>query len=218
MTEDANRDRLVERLREEGYVRSPAVAAAILTVPREEFVRAVDRARANRDVPLPIGGGQVVTAPHLVANVAELLDLAPGLTVLEVGTGSGYHAAITAELVGAENVYSIERRPDLAERARENLDRTGYSDVTVVVGDGTKGYPDHAPYDRIYVAAAGPDAPEPVLEQLKDGGRMVVPIGTREQTLYLVEKRDGDVSRTPFGGVRFVPLVGEYGLENDADG
>lgn len=129
--------------------------------------------------------------------------------------GTGYHAAVTAELVGAENVYSIERRSDLAEQARENFDRAGYSDVTVVTGDGTKGLPKHAPYDRIYVTAAGPDVPQPLVDQLKNSRRMVVPIGTDRQTLYLLEKRDRAVSKTPHSTVRFVPLIGERGLESD---
>lgn len=219
MTEDA-REQLVERLRARGYVRSSAVATAIGRVPRAEFVREEDRARAYRDVPLDIGEGQVVTAPHLVADVAELLDPTPGQTVLEIGTGSGYHAAVTAELVGAETVYSVERRADLAERARENLARTEYDGVTIVVGDGTRGLPEHAPYDRIYVTAAGPDVPPPLVDQLRNGGRLVVPLGPRRrsQTLYCLEKRDGEVSRTAHGSVRFVPLVGEHGFENGAEG
>lgn len=213
-TEDA-REALVEHLREEGALRSPAVERALAAVPREEFVPDSVRHRAYEDVPLDIGEGQVVTAPHLVARMTELLEPAPGRTVLEIGTGSGYHAAVVAEIVGAGNVVTVERHPVLANAARRALERTGYGDVRMVVGDGSKGLPDDVPYDRINVACAAPDIPRPLVDRLADGGRMVIPVGPREgtQTLELVEKRDGRIERTPCGPVRFVPLVGDDGFE-----
>lgn len=210
---EANRGRLVETLRRKGAVTSASVARAIATVPRHLFVPEEVRDRAYVDEPLDIGEGQVVTAPHLVARMAELLELRPDLKLLEIGTGSGYHAAVFAELVGPENVYSVERFDTLAERARKVLDEAGYEAVTVTVGDGSRGLPEHAPFDRISVAAASPDVPQPLVEQLADGGRMVIPIGRDSQSLVLVEKRDGRVERTTYDPVRFVPLVGEYGFE-----
>jgi len=177
---------------------------------------------AYEDTPLPIGRGQTISAPHMVALMCEYADLEPGMRVLEVGTGSGYHAAVIAEIVAPSDaprekwghVYTIERIPELAERARENLRRAGYSDrVTVIVGDGTKGYPEKAPYDRIIVTAAAPEVPAPLLDQLRPGGKMVIPIGDRySQVLYVVEKtRKGEIRMKPTIPVLFVPLIGEYG-------
>lgn len=204
---------LVETLRAAGELRSNSVERAIRAVPRHEFVPESLRDRAYEDTPLDIGRDQVVTAPHLVARMTELLELDPGLSVLEVGTGSGYHAAVIAELVGGEHVLTVERHGDLATRARRALAATGYSDVTVAVGDGSCGIRSHAPFDRINVTCAAPHVPEPLLDQLADGGRMVVPIGHEGHVLELVRKRDGSVHRSTHGPVRFVPLVGECGFD-----
>lgn len=186
-------------------------------VPRHEFLPSDVRDRAYVDEPLDIGHGQVVTAPHLVALMTELLELRPGQTVLEIGTGSGYHAAVLAELVGPENVISIERLPELTTTARDALERTGYGAVTVVVADGSGGYPDEAPFDRTIVTAVAPEIPEVLLDQLDDDGRMVVPLGPRggSHELVLVTKHEGRIDQTDYGGVLFVPLIGEHGFSAD---
>ncbi len=207
-------------LKREGIIRSRKVERALLTVPRELFVPESYRDLAYADTPLPIGKGQTISAPHMVALMTELLNLDEGMKVLEIGTGSGYQAAVIAEIVAPRGskrpgkVITIERIPELAEFARRNLERAGYSDrVKVVVGDGTLGYPEEAPYDRIIVTAAAPDIPKPLIEQLKPGGRMVIPVGNKYmQYLYIVDK-------TPLGKIIinkdipcvFVPLIGKYG-------
>lgn len=219
---EEQRRRLVEKLIREGYIRSEKVMKAMLRVPRELFVPEELRHLAYEDTPLPIGSGQTISAPHMVALMTELADLEPGMKVLEIGTGSGYHAAVVAEVVAPSDmdrskwghVYSVERIPELAERARRNLERAGYSDrVTVIIGDGTLGYPPEAPYDRIIVTAAAPDIPKPLIEQLRPGGKMVIPIGTRYmQYLYVVEKTpEGKIKSRPVTPCLFVPLIGRYG-------
>lgn len=215
------RKMLVDELRLEGYIRSEKVYKAMLRVPRELFVPPDYRDLAYDDRPLPIGHGQTISAPSIVAFMTELLDLDVGMKVLEVGTGSGYQAAVLAEVVAPSDVerqywghvYSIERIEALADLARRNLEKAGYSDrVTVIVGDGSKGYSEEAPYDRIMVTAAAPKIPEPLINQLKPGGRLVIPVGgVWDQTLYLVEKTiDGRVEKKPTLPVLFVPLIGDY--------
>lgn len=215
------RKRLLDRLWREGYIRSRKVYEAMLRVPRELFVPEAYRDLAYEDRPLPIGYGQTISAPSIVAYMTEELMADVGMRVLEVGTGSGYQAAVLAEIVAPSgtdprywgHVYTIERIKELAELARRRLEEAGYGDrVTVIVGDGSKGWPKEAPYDRIMVTAAAPHIPEPLLEQLKPGGRMVIPVGgVWEQTLYIVEKRmDGSIVKRPSLPVLFVPLIGEY--------
>ena len=225
---ERERRRLVELLRSSGYIRSDRVERAMLSVPREEFVPEDLRSLAYIDRPLPIGWGQTISAPSIVAYMTELLDARVGDKVLEVGTGSGYQAAVLAEVVAPSSeprdrwghVYSIERIPELAEFARRNLERTGYADrVTVIVGDGSKGYEPEAPYDRIIVTAAAPKIPEPLVDQLKPGGRLVIPVGPRfAQELVVVEKDpDGRVRVRRDLEVIFVPLVGDYGWREGED-
>jgi len=173
-------------------------------VPRHKFVPIEFRSHAYADCPLPIGRNQTISAPHMVAMMCDLLDLQNGMKALEVGAGCGYHAAVMAELVG-------ERMKSLAEMARKNLKATDYKNVTVIDGDGTLGYPEHAPYDRISVACAAPDVPPPLLEQLKPNGKMVIPIGRYFQELYLIEKKNG-IIKNGKGGVMFVPLIGKHGF------
>ncbi|ELZ17504.1 protein-L-isoaspartate(D-aspartate) O-methyltransferase [Natrinema limicola] len=213
--EQQSAEQLVEKLRTERNVYSSKVAAALRSVPREKFVPRSARDRAYNDVPLDIGEGQTISAPHVVADITKLLELREGQRVLEIGTGSGYHAAVTAEIVGAKNVFTIERLPTLARMARRNLAQAGYDEVTVIVGNGSCGLPDRSLFDRIYLTCAAPDIPDPLLEQLADGGRMVVPVPIDDeiQRLTLVEKRDGRVEHVPDGAVQFVPLVGEHGFE-----
>ncbi|MDD4652523.1 MAG: protein-L-isoaspartate(D-aspartate) O-methyltransferase [Methanothrix sp.] len=204
-----NREQLLGSLR--GYV-SEAVVSAMSRVPRELFLPESLQSRAYDDTPLPIGGSQTISAPHMVAIMCDLLDLHPEMTVLEVGGGSGYHAAVMAEMVGPTGqVYSVERRPELVARARENLLRAGIKNVTMIEADGSLGLPEHAPYDRISVAAAAPRVPEPLKEQLKVSGKMVLPVGSDYQELYLVTRTNGFFVEKKMG-VIFVPLIGQEGF------
>jgi protein-L-isoaspartate(D-aspartate) O-methyltransferase len=203
------RERLVERLEAEGRISDDAVAEAMRAVPRHEFVPSGRRGDAYADRPLPIGEGQTISAPHMVAMMADLLDLDPGEDVLEVGTGRGYHAAVTAEVVRPAHVYSVEYQPQLAERARETLGDLGYGDVSIRVGDGHEGWPEHAPYDAAYLTAAPPTIPERVIEQVRPGGRVLAPVGrTRQQLVIASVGEDGVADRETHGGVRFVSMQG----------
>lgn len=209
------RERLVERLQRNGEISSPRIIEAMRRVPRHMFVPEDERDRAYEDKPVKIGHGQVVTAPHLVGRITELLDLVPRQTILEIGTGSGYHAAVLAELVGGEHLVTVERVRALAMRARRVLERVGYGEVAVVVGDGSRGLPCGAPYDRVNVTCAAPGVPASLLDQLGRGGRMTIPVGGTPcgpHTLCLVKKHEGQVDRTSHGPVRFVPLVGANGF------
>jgi len=198
------------------------VERAFMKVPREEFVPPELRKRAYLDTPLPIGHGQTISAPHMVAIMTELLEPRYGDKVLEVGTGSGYQAAILAEIVNPDKkskgiVYTIERIPQLAEFARRNLEKTGYIDrVVIIVGDGSKGYSKEAPYDKIIVTAAAPKVPRSLMEQLASPGKMVIPVGTRyEQTLLVIEKDvDGKTRIIESIPCVFVPLIGEEGWKD----
>jgi len=206
------REEMVDRLERTGHVERPSTAAALRAVPRHEFVPAGRRRRAYVDTPLPIDEGQTISAPHMVATMVDLLALDPGDEVLEVGTGCGYHAAVTAEVVGAGNVYSVEYHAALAEAARETLADLGYGDVHVRAGDGHAGWPEHAPYDAAYLTCAASDLPDAVVAQVRPGGRVVAPVGDRRQRLVLARKHDdGAVRREYHGGVRFVPMRGGDG-------
>lgn len=205
------KERLIESLR--NYV-SERVVEAMSRVPRELFVPEELRPMAYEDRPLPIGHGQTISAPHMVAMMCDLLDLREGMKVLEVGGGCGYHAAVMAELVGPSgHVYSVERIPELVEMARRNLERARYRNVSMILGDGTLGYSEQAPYDRISVAASAPDIPEPLKEQLRPGGRMVIPVGSYSQDLLIVTKNH-EIRVERAMGVIFVPLIGKYGFKD----
>jgi protein-L-isoaspartate(D-aspartate) O-methyltransferase len=184
-------------------------------VPRERFVPEESRDFAYEDTPLRLGHGQTISAPSMVAIMCDVLDVRAGDKILDVGTGWGYHAAVLSILAGSGKVYTIERIPDLAERARNTLAELNYDNVKVIVGDGSEGLPEFAPYDRINVAAAAPDVPGMLVDELADGGRMVVPVGQYIQELILVVKRNGSVETYPKGGVAFVPLVGKAGFHGD---
>ncbi|MFB6083726.1 MAG: protein-L-isoaspartate(D-aspartate) O-methyltransferase [Halorientalis sp.] len=204
---ESRRESMVDRLEAEGRVDDPATLDAMRAVPRHEFVPERERDSAYADTPLPIGDGQTISAPHMVAVMTDLLDPEPGLDVLEIGTGCGYHAAVTAEIVGPDHVYSVEYHDSLAERARERLARLGYGGVSIRAGDGKRGWPDHAPYDRAYLTCAAPDFPEAVVEQVRPGGLLLAPLGTARQTLVRARKReDGTLDREDHGGVRFVEM------------
>ena len=214
------RDSLVDKLLNQGYIRTEKVKTAMLKVPREEFIPPENKPYAYADQPIPIGSGQTISAPHMVAMICEKLNLTEGMKVLEIGTGFGYNAAVVAELLGSEgHLFTIERLESLAEQAKDNLERTGYSDkVTVITGDGTLGYPEEAPYDRIYATASAPEIPEPLKEQLKIGGKLILPVGSIDyfQELVCVERISADEFKTRrLGGVVFVPMIGEHGWPED---
>ncbi|RZN40526.1 MAG: protein-L-isoaspartate(D-aspartate) O-methyltransferase [Methanophagales archaeon ANME-1-THS] len=207
------RMRLVEHLRRQGI--SEAVLQAMMRVKRHLFVPPHLTDQAYADYPLPIGEGQTISAPHMVALMCDLLELKRGDKVLEIGAGSGYHAAVIAELIGEEGqVYSVERITWLVEFSTKNLNKAGYTKVRVITGDGTLGLPEYAPYDKISVTCAAPDLPPPLLEQLKAGGKMVIPVGKIRQVLYLVEKKNG-IKKERKCDVVFVPLLGKYGFRED---
>lgn len=211
---DYERNRLVDSLKLRRYVTSAAVEAAMRQVPREEFLPAEIRDEAYVDTPLPIGEGQTISAPHMVAIMVEHLELKPGLKVLEIGTGSGYHAAVCAEVIAPDgHIYTMERIVSLASYAEKNLKKTGYSKlVTVILGDGTRGLPEHAPFDRIFVAAGAPDIPPPLTDQLSEGGQLLIPVGGRwYQDLVRLTRKGKKLEKENFGGCVFVPLIGEYG-------
>jgi protein-L-isoaspartate(D-aspartate) O-methyltransferase len=211
--ESEARGRMVDAQLRRRDIRDPRVLEAMGIVPRDAFVGQDDRAAAYEDHPLPIGAGQTISQPYIVARMTELLDVAPGERVLEIGTGSGYQAAVLAEL--GCRVTSIEREPTLAASARERLERLGYGDrVEVRVGDGSLGAPDGAPWDGILVAAAAPVIPGPLREQLGDGRRLVIPVGSRrEQDLIVVTRHGNEWTERSDGGCVFVPLVGEAGWD-----
>lgn len=185
------------------------VTAAMATVPREAFVPDSQRTSAYADRPLPIGEGQTISAPHMVAIMAQELDLAPGDTVLEIGTGCGYHAAVTAELVGAENVYTVEYFDSLAADARERFDRLGYEAISVRHGNGYRGWEAHAPYDAAYLTCAAETFPDAVVSQVRVGGQILGPLGSGTQWLVSAQKRpDGTLDRSRLSRVRFVEMQG----------
>lgn len=202
---DAQREELVEKLtKREGL--SDDTRAAMAAVPRHAFVPEPKRDRAYEDTPLPIGDGQTISAPHMVAIMTELLELSGDERVLEIGTGCGYHAAVTAEVAGQENVYSVEYHGRLAQEARATLASTGYGAVSVKTGDGRKGWEKHAPYDRIYLTCAASNFPEQLRKQLHEGGILLGPLGERRQVLTKDRQTGEKSKRERHGHVRFVPL------------
>ncbi|HWN03374.1 MAG TPA: protein-L-isoaspartate(D-aspartate) O-methyltransferase [Candidatus Dormibacteraeota bacterium] len=207
------RERMVEEQLIARGVRDPRVIEVMRRLPRHVFVDEALRDRAYGDHPLPIGEGQTISQPFIVGRMTELLQLTGREKVLEVGTGCGYQAAVLAEL--AERVCTMERIPRLASRARETLERLGYRNVWVRTANGTLGWPDEAPFDRILVAAGGPGVPPPLFEQLAEGGRMVIPVGeVTGQVLQVIEKVQGTMRVTQDSGCVFVKLVGKYAWES----
>jgi len=208
---ERERKEMVETLVVSGYLHDREVIEAMMKVPRHVFVPEKIRHRAYCDLPLPVGEDQTISAPHMVAIMCEALRLARDLKVLEVGAGTGYHACVIAEIV-KRKVVSIERVENLVKRALENLANAGCDQVEIIHGDGTKGYEKEAPYDRILVTAGAPEIPETLIEQLKEGGLLLVPVGPRySQELIEIRKICGRIEKRNLGGCAFVPLIGEYG-------
>jgi protein-L-isoaspartate(D-aspartate) O-methyltransferase len=193
-------------------IRDPAVLQAMSTVPREAFVPADQVQFAYADAPLPIGQGQTISQPYIVALMTEALEVTPDDRVLEIGTGSGYAAAVLSRIV--KEVCTVERRPELARAAEARFQQLGYHNIHVHTGDGTLGWTERAPYDGIVVTAGGPAIPEPLLDQLEQGGHLVTPVGPRPDLQELIRVRrsgEGAYRQENLGRVRFVPLVGEAG-------
>jgi protein-L-isoaspartate(D-aspartate) O-methyltransferase len=201
---DARARMVADQIRARG-VRDPRVLSAVARVPRELFLPEARRDEAYEDRPVPIGFGQTISQPYIVAYMTEALKVEPSHRVLEIGTGCGYQTAVLAEL--SLEVYSIELIDVLAERARRTLDGLGYANILVRAGDGHAGWPEQAPFDRILAAAAPPEVPPALIEQLVDGGILVIPVGTGEQELRVLQKHGGRVELLSTLPVRFVPMI-----------
>ncbi|MEK6612022.1 MAG: protein-L-isoaspartate(D-aspartate) O-methyltransferase [Gemmatimonadota bacterium] len=205
------RRRLIEELRGKG-IRDMAVLRALDLTPRHQFVPTGVRHRAYEDTPLPIGNGQTISQPWVHAIYLQTLGLKGDENVLEIGTGSGYQTVLLAHL--CRHVYSVERIRPLLESARDAITACGVRNVSLLCGDGSFGWPEFAPYDAILVSAGSPEVPKPLLAQLAEGGRLIVPVGGREDQRLIEMTRQGDAyHRRELSGVRFVPLVGEHGWE-----
>lgn len=207
-------ERLVKNLVREGIISSPEVEHAMLSVDRADFLPESKRGDAYVDHPLPIGSGQTISAPHMVAMMAEAVRASRGDRILEIGGGSGYHAAVISRLIGDEgHMVSVEKYESLAEKEKRNLDRAGIDNVKVVVGDGSVGYPEEAPYNRIYYTCAAPKVPDMVLDQLSDDGLVLAVVGPARGTQRLVRiwLESGEKKEEMLTYCIFVPLVGEKG-------
>lgn len=223
MTVTADWEQLIRRLMAEGILRSPNVIRAMRRVSRESFLPESLRGQYYIDAPLPIGWGQTASAPHMVSIINEALQLEVGHKVLEIGAGSGWHAATVAEITAPTDqpetawghVYTTEIIKDLADYAKANIERAGYADrISIIHTDGSQGYTAEAPYDRILVTAAAPEIPKPLTDQLRsDGGILLIPVGSTYyyQTLYRITRTNSKLTREDLGGVAFVPLTGKYG-------
>lgn len=210
---EKNREKMVELQIIRRGIKDPLVLAAMRKVPRHLFVPEPLRSQAYEDHPLPIGEKQTISQPYIVALMTEALRLKDTDRVLEVGTGSGYQTAILAEIV--KHVFTIERIPSLAEKAKKLLDTMGYKNITYRIGDGSLGWPEEAPFDGILVSAAAPSVPQPLVDQLAMGGRLIIPIGDRlTQELVLVERIPEGIRKSFLGGVRFVDLIGKWGWKD----
>jgi protein-L-isoaspartate(D-aspartate) O-methyltransferase len=218
------RERLVQNLISSRVLRDKRIIKAMLKVPREEFIPENLREQAYIDTPLHIGYGQTISAPHMVAIMCQELALRPGQKVLEIGTGSGYHAAVTAEAISANQkdtkgqVFSLEIIKELASFSEKSLQRTGYGDLVKVIElDGSQGYIEEAPFDRIYATAASPRVPPPLINQLKPKGILVLPVGEVgffQELLKLEKNSSWEITTTRLGGVAFVPMRGKHGFKS----
>src|SRR5215217_2308449 len=206
------REHMVRRQIEARGIRDPVILKAFREVPREAFVAAGFATEAYGDHPLPIEAGQTISQPYIVALMIQAAQIEPGDKVLEIGAGSGYAAAVIGRI--ARKVVAIERQHELVEIARERMRQLGYDNFEIVEGDGTKGWPEEAPYDAILAAASGSHVPEPLVDQLAPGGSLVMPVGGSgwvQQLVRVTKLDDGTLQHSDLGGVRFVPLIGEEG-------
>jgi len=212
----AEREAMVQRQLRRRGITDELILNAFLEVPREAFVGPAHAHLAYGDHPLPIEAGQTISQPYIVALMIQAAGIAPGSRVLEVGAGSGYAAAVIGRI--AERVVGVERQQQLVEIARERMRRLGYDNVEIVEGDGTRGWPEEAPYDAILAAASGSHVPEPLVEQLAPGGAIVMPVGSPgwvQQLVRVTKSPDGSLQQSDLGEVRFVPLIGEEGWSDD---
>ena len=206
------KERLIQKLIFSGYLKSEEVIKAMSKVPRHEFVPPDQRRYAYEDNPLRIGSGQTISAPHMVAIMTEALEVSKEDKILEIGTGSGYQTAILAEMASKGEIYTLEKLSPIMEFAKKNLSRLGYKNIFVIEGDGTQGYKEKAPYDKIIVTAAAPKIPPLLISQLKSPGKLLIPLGGKMyQDLLLVEKNKNKIERKNLGGCIFVPLIGKDG-------
>lgn len=214
MNYEEKRNELIDKLVRRGYVESDIVEKAMRKVPRHLFVPEDMKKMAYVDSPQPIGQGQTISAPHMVAMMLEALDVETGQRILEIGGGMGYHAAVLGEMVGKEGeVYSIEYLEYLAKSGKKKLKKAGIDNVHIIIGDGSSGYEKQAPYDRISVACGAPSIPDPLIKQLKDKGRILIPVGGQMyQNLIKATKKGNNIEKENLGGVLFVPLKGKHGF------
>jgi protein-L-isoaspartate(D-aspartate) O-methyltransferase len=209
---------LVSHLEQQGYVKSSKVKNALLSIRRENFVPKKFQSEAYSDRPLDIGDNQTISAPHMVAIMCESLDIKPGQKILEIGSGSGYHAAVVSKIVGEKgHIYSVERMKSLAKKAEMNLNNENITNVTVIQADGSEGLSRFQPYDRIYVTCAAPFIAQPLIDQLTNHGKLLIPVGTLHCDLKLLIKNNDEVTTKNLGGCVFVPLIGKYGQKQIND-
>lgn len=208
------RERMVQHLIWDRIIRNEEVIMAMKETPRHIYVPESLRHAAYEDTPLPIGWGQTISAPHMVAMMCEAVALQSREKVLEIGAGSGYHAAVMSRIVGEDGmIYTVERFQELADFAEKNLEADGRKNVKVFTGDGTLGLPEFSPYDAIVVTCAAPQIPKTYIEQTRDGGRILIPVGRMPSDLILARKKEGKIERENLGGCMFVPLVGKFGFK-----
>lgn len=208
------KEELIEKLIKEGYLKSEKVINAMRSIPREIFVPERQKKFAYEDIPLDIGYGQTISAPHMVAIMLEALDLDEKSRVLEIGTGSGYHASVASRIAKNGRIFTIERIKELAEKARENFKILKIKNIVSIIGDGSAGLPEYAPYTHIYVTCSSPSIPHALIKQLDKGGKLLIPVGRVYGDLWLVEKKNGIIKKN-LGGCAFVPMIGKEGYNED---
>lgn len=209
------KNRLLANLQKEGYLTSERIKAAMKCIPRELFVPDKYRDMAYLDTPLDIGYGQTISAPHMIAIILDALNLEDNSKVLEIGTGTGYHAALTATIANLGTIFTVERIPQLAMQAKKNFSTLKLSNIIVTIDDGSMGLPRYSPFTRIYATCMAPKIPDALIEQLADKGRMVIPIGGTYCTLVSIEKHGSNISKKSLCRCSFVPMIGKGGYRED---